>query len=165
MKSFTIFATCVRRRDSDKGLITGVFPSPSFFMNANGKNNMKVKDLLKALENVDRETEVIGGAWNGRVDTYEVIDHTWYKELGCLKDDFYGTLGKMDNRLFRIESEKVFYIGSCFTIRDRNVSADKNFVWSLREVAASEKSDEEKGAELLHMLKEFAAEDYKVDKS
>ena len=31
---------------------------------------MKVKDLLKALEGVDPETEVIGGAWNGRVDTY-----------------------------------------------------------------------------------------------
>ena len=32
---------------------------------------MKVKELLKALEGVDPEAEVIGGVWNGRVDTYE----------------------------------------------------------------------------------------------
>jgi hypothetical protein len=56
----------------------------------------------------------------------------------------------------------VFYIGSHFTILNRKASADKNFVWRLREVAASEKSDEDKGAELLQMIKAFAAEDYKV---
>ena len=37
---------------------------------------MKVKDLLKALERVDPEAEVIGGVWNGRVDTYKVMDDT-----------------------------------------------------------------------------------------
>ena len=38
---------------------------------------MKVKVLLKALERVDPEAEVIGGVWNGRVDTYKVMDDTW----------------------------------------------------------------------------------------
>ena len=38
---------------------------------------MKVKDLLKALERVDPEAEVIGGVWNGRVDTYKVMDDIW----------------------------------------------------------------------------------------
>ena len=45
---------------------------------------------------------------------------------------------------------------------NRKASADKNFVWRLREVAASEKFDEDKGAELLRMIEEFAAEDYKT---
>ena len=49
-----------------------------------------------------------------------------------------------------------------FTILNRKASADKNFVWRLREVAASEKSDEDKGAELLRMIEEFAADDYKT---
>ena len=39
-------------------------------------DSMKVKDLLKALERVDPEAEVIGGVWNGRVDTYKVMDDT-----------------------------------------------------------------------------------------
>ena len=40
-------------------------------------DSMKVKVLLKALERVDPEAEVIGGVWNGRVDTYKVMDDTW----------------------------------------------------------------------------------------
>ena len=72
---------------------------------------------------------------------------------------------EMDDRLFQIESKNVFYIGSHFTILNRKASADKNFVWRLRDVAASDKSDVDKGAELLCMIKKFAAEDYKVDKS
>ena len=35
-------------------------------------------------------------------------------------------------------------------------------MWRLREVAASGKSDVDKGAELLRMIEEFAAEDYKT---
>ena len=123
---------------------------------------MKVRELLKALEGVDPEAEVIGGVWNGRVDTYKVMDDTWYTEFDNLWGDFYGTPGEMDDRLFQIESENVFYIGSHFTILNRKASADKNFVWRLREVAASEKSDEDKGAELLRMIEEFAADDYKT---
>ena len=87
---------------------------------------MKVKELLKALEGVDPEAEVIGGVWNGRVDTYKVMDDTWYTEFDNLWGDFYGTPGEMDDRLFQIESEKVFYIGSHFTILNRKASADKN---------------------------------------
>ena len=80
---------------------------------------MKVKDLLKPLEGVDPETEVIGGAWNGRVDTYKVMDDTWYTEFDNLWSDFYGTPGEMDDRLFHIESENVFYIVSHFTILNK----------------------------------------------
>ena len=93
------------------------------------------------------------------------MDDTWYTEFDNLWGDFYGTPGEMDDRLFQIESKNVFYIGSHFTILNRKASADKNFVWRLRDVAASDKSDEDKGAELLCMIKKFAAEDYKVDKS
>ena len=52
---------------------------------------MKVKELLKALEGVDPEAEVIGGSWNGRVDTYEVLDHTHHIQYDELRGDFYGT--------------------------------------------------------------------------
>ena len=77
---------------------------------------MKVKELLKALEGVDPEAEVIGGVWNGRVDTYKIMDDTWYTEFDNLWGDFYGTPGEMDDRLFQIQSENVFYIGSHFPI-------------------------------------------------
>ena len=58
---------------------------------------MKVKELLKALEGVDPEAEVIGGVWNGRVDTYKVMDDTWYTEFDNLWGDFYGTPGELRN--------------------------------------------------------------------
>ena len=121
---------------------------------------MKVKELLKALEGVDPEAEVIGGAWNGRVDTYKVMDDTWYTEFDNLWSDFYGTPGEMDDRLFQIESENVFYIGSHFTILNRKASADKHFIWRLCEVAESEGTDEERGLELLRMLNKFIEEEY-----
>ena len=52
---------------------------------------MKVKELLKALEGVDLETEVIGGAWNGRISTYTVLDNTIRVDYDVLKSNFFGT--------------------------------------------------------------------------
>lgn len=123
---------------------------------------MKVKELLKVLDGVDPETELIGGAWNGRVDTYEVLDHTHHIHYDELWGDFYGTPGEMDDRLFKIDSKMVLYIGSYFTMVNRKASADRHFIWRLREVVENEGSDETKGEELLQMIKEFVAEDYKV---
>ena len=121
---------------------------------------MKVKELLKALEGVDPETEVIGGAWNGRSDTYEVLDHTHHIQYDELRGDFYGTPGEMDDRLFKIDSKKVLYIGSHFSMLNRKAFADKHFIWRLREVAEREGTDEEKGVELLCMMNKFIEEEY-----
>ena len=121
---------------------------------------MKVKELLKALEGVDPEAEVIGGSWNGRVDTYEVLDHTHHIQYDELRGDFYGTPGKMDDRLFKIDSKMVLYIGSHFSMLNRKAFADKHFIWRLCEVAEREGTDEEKGVELLCMMNKFIEEEY-----
>lgn len=121
---------------------------------------MKVKELLKALEGVDPEAEVIGGSWNGRVDTYEVLDHTHHIPYCELRGDFYGTPGEMDDRLFKIDSKMVLYIGSHFSMLNRKAFADKHFIWRLCEVAESEGTDEERGLELLRMLNKFIEEEY-----
>ena len=121
---------------------------------------MKVKELLKALEGVDPETEVIGGVWNGRVDTYEVLDHTHHIQYDELRGDFYGTPGGMDDRLFKIDSKMVLYIGSHFSMLNRKAFADKHFIWRLREVAEREGTDEENGVELLCMMNKFIEEEY-----
>lgn len=41
---------------------------------------MTAKDLIAKLSQVDPDTEVIGGTWNGRTNTYTVLDelHVFY---------------------------------------------------------------------------------------
>ena len=75
-------------------------------------------------------------------------------------DDFYGTPGEMDDRLFKIDSKMVLYIGSHFSMLNRKAFADKHFIWRLCEVAESEGADEERGLELLRMLNKFIEEEY-----
>ena len=62
---------------------------------------MKNKELQELLRKHNPEAEIIGGTWNGYAETYAIIDsiypHTW----GQIYDDFFGTPGRMDSRLFR----------------------------------------------------------------
>ena len=34
---------------------------------------MKAKDLIEKLSNVEPDTEIVGGMFNGRVETYKVL--------------------------------------------------------------------------------------------
>jgi hypothetical protein len=60
---------------------------------------MKAKELIKELKK-DPEAEVWCGAWNGHVDTYAVVDHVFKFKYGVVSNDFFGTPGRMDKRLF-----------------------------------------------------------------
>ena len=77
---------------------------------------MKAIELIKELKK-DPEAEVWCGAWNGYVDTYAVVDHVFKFKYGAVSNDFFGTPGRMDKRLFEPgtkDEDEVFYIGSKF---------------------------------------------------
>ena len=77
---------------------------------------MKAKELIKELKK-DPEAEVWCGAWNGYVDTYAVVDHVYKFRYDQVSNDFFGTPGRMDKRLFEPgtkDEDEVFYIGSKF---------------------------------------------------
>ena len=63
------------------------------------------------------EAPVWCGAWNGYVDTYAVVDHVYKFRYDQVSNDFFGTPGRMDKRLFEpgIKDEnEVFFVGSKF---------------------------------------------------
>jgi hypothetical protein len=77
---------------------------------------MKAKELIKELAK-NPEAEVWCGAWNGYVDTYAVVDHVFKFKYGAVSNDFFGTPGRMDKRLFEPgtkDEDEVFYVGSEF---------------------------------------------------
>ena len=76
--------------------------------------NMKAKDVIKELAK-DPEAEVWCGAWNGYVDTYAVVDHVYKFRYDQVSNDFFGTPGRMDRRLFdkiQKDEDEVFSVGS-----------------------------------------------------
>jgi hypothetical protein len=77
---------------------------------------MKAKELIKELKK-DPEAEVWCGAWNGYVSTYAVVDHVYKFRYDQVSNDFFGTPGRMDKRLFdpsHKDEDEVFYVGSEF---------------------------------------------------
>lgn len=89
---------------------------------------MKVKDLIDKLTTCDPEAEVITGIWNGKVNTYTVLDSVHEFLYDQIEADFFGTPGAMDERLFSNQIEKFVYIGTQFdydkqVIKDRHNSA------------------------------------------
>jgi hypothetical protein len=63
------------------------------------------------------EAEVWCGAWNGYANTYAVVDHIFKFKYVSVSNDFFGTPGRMDKRLFdpsHKDEDEVFYVGSEF---------------------------------------------------
>lgn len=63
------------------------------------------------------EAEVWCGAWNGYTSTYAAVDHVYKLNYDQVSNDFFGTPGRMDKRLFqpgRKNNSEIFYIGSEF---------------------------------------------------
>ncbi len=75
---------------------------------------MTANELNEQLAKVAPETEIIGGMWNGKVDTYTVIDELHVIPYDDLLSDFYGTPGAFDDKLLKIRSKEVVYLGSMF---------------------------------------------------
>lgn len=78
---------------------------------------MTVKQLIEELSKLNPEADVILPANNGLVNTYSLCDYklnTSYEYLSC---DFFGTPGKVDDRVFFKDSGDVVYLGSYFPCR------------------------------------------------
>ena len=58
---------------------------------------MTAKELIEQLQKVAPDTEIIGGMWNGHVDTYTVIDRAHVFLYDKVYADFFGTPGAFDD--------------------------------------------------------------------
>lgn len=84
-------------------------------MGKKGFKALKVKELIELLQNnSDENATVIIGAYNGHVNTYACVDHVWNDQYDVVSNDFFGTPGRMDKRLFDKNITDFTFIGSMF---------------------------------------------------
>ena len=86
---------------------------------------MTAKELIEQLSKVAPDTEIVGGMWNGRVNTYTVLDELHVFGFDDIYNDFFGTSGAFDNKLMTIRSKDVVYLGSMFESLDERVMEDR----------------------------------------
>ena len=119
---------------------------------------MTAKELIEKLSEVEPDTEIIGGTWNGRVDTYTVIDRLRVFLYDQVYADFFGTLGAFDGRLMSIKSKQVAYLGSQFGSRNQQVIEDRRILWRMEHILRMHRSKEWKKEQIYQMLMEFERE-------
>lgn len=119
---------------------------------------MKVKELIKTLAEADPESEIVTSTWNGKVMTYAVIDHVLLAKYWQIENDFFGTPGEMDERLFEIESENIVYIGSDFNCNDK-VREDRHTVFEISRILKESMYSEEKESRITKLINKFLAEE------
>ena len=103
---------------------------------------VKAGELAKELMK-NPEAEVWCGVWNSYVDTYAVVDHVFKFKYGAVSNDFFGTPGRMDKRLFdknKKDEDEVFYVGSEFgRVPNPDVDfGDDNIDYSINEINGKE---------------------------
>ena len=116
---------------------------------------MTAKELIEKLSEVAPETEIVGGLWNGRVDTYTVLDKLHVFLYDQIYADFYGTPGAFDDKLLKIRSKDVVYIGSLFESFDKRVVADRRVIWRMLRILRMHRSKEWKKEQIYKFLQEF----------
>ena len=86
------------------------------------------------------EAPVWCGAWNGYVSTYAVVDHVFKFGYEEVSNDFFGTPGRMDKRLFDKKVKEVFYVGSDFgRVPNPDVDfGDDNIDYPINEINGKE---------------------------
>ena len=122
---------------------------------------MTAKDLIEQLSKVAPDTEIVGGMFNGRTDTYMVLDYLHVVGFDDIYNDFFGTPGAFDDKLMTIRSKDVVYLGSLFDSTDKRVMEDRYFVWRLRKVLRQHRSREWKKERIFKLLTEFDGKDFK----
>ena len=122
---------------------------------------MTAKDLIAKLSQVDPDTEIIGGMFNGRTNTYTVLDELHVFLYDQVYADFYGTPGAFDNKLMTIKSKNVVYLGSLFESLDKRVLQDRGIIWQMRKVLRQHSSKERKKERIYQLLTDFAANDFR----
>lgn len=76
---------------------------------------LSVKELIKELQKCsNQDATVILSAYNGHVGTYGCADHVWSDQYDVVSNDFFGTPGRMDKRLFDKNIKDFTFIGSMF---------------------------------------------------
>ena len=118
---------------------------------------MTAEELIEQLSKVAPETEIIGGIWNGKVDTYTVIDELHVIPYDDLLSDFYGTPGAFDDKLLQIRSKEVVYLGSMFETLDKRVRDDKKVMCRLTQILHMHRSKEWKQERLYGILTKFVS--------
>lgn len=101
---------------------------------------MTAKELIEQLSKVAPETEIVGGMWNGKVDTYTVIDELHVIPYDDLLSDFYGTPGAFDDKLMKIRSKEGVYLGSMFESLNKQVLEDRRVVWRMERIFRTHRS-------------------------
>ena len=122
---------------------------------------MIAKELIEQLSKVASETEIVGGLFNGRVNTYTVLDELHVFEFDDIYNDFYGTPGAFDDKLMTIKSKDVVYLGSMFESGDKRVMADRGIIWQMRKVLRQHRSKEWKKERIYKLLTTFDGKDFK----
>jgi hypothetical protein len=122
---------------------------------------MTAKELIEQLSKVAPDTEIVGGMFNGRVNTYTMLDKMSVYAFDDIFNDFYGTPGAFDDRLLKIRSKDVVYLSSLFESTDKRVMADRSVIWQLRKVLRQHRSKEWKKEQLYKLLTEFDGKDFK----
>ncbi|MBP3269277.1 MAG: hypothetical protein J6L98_01225 [Bacteroidales bacterium] len=119
---------------------------------------MTVKELTDKLSQLDPDTEIVGGIWNGRVDTYTVLDEVQVFPYDRIYSDFYGTPGAFDEKLLRTHSKDVVYLGSLFDSLNGQVTEDRRVIWRMERILRMHRSKEWKKEKVYKMLNDFADE-------
>ena len=119
---------------------------------------MTAKDLIKKLSVLPEDTEIIGGIWNGRVDTYTMLDRLSVYPYDAVSADFYGTPGAFDDGLLRIKSKDIVYLGSSFEDTNPHVSADRRIIWRMARILRMHRSTAWKKDQIHKLLTRFTGE-------
>ena len=122
---------------------------------------MTASQLIEQLSKVAPETEIVGGMFNGRTNTYTVLDELHVFEFDDIYNDFYGTPGAFDDKLLDIKSKDVVYLGSMFDSADQRVMADRGIIWQMRKILRQHRSKEWKKEQIYKLLTEFDGKDFK----
>lgn len=121
---------------------------------------MTAKDLIAKLSQVDPDTEIIGGMFNGRTNTYTVLDELHVFLYDQMYADFFGTPEAFDDKLMTIKSKNVVYLGSLFESLDKRVMQDRGIIWQMRKVLSQHRSKEWKKERIYQLLTEFDKNDF-----
>lgn len=119
---------------------------------------MTVKELIEKLSPLDPDTEIVGGVWNGRVDTYAVLDELHMFTYDQIYADFYGTPGAFDEKLLHIHSKDVVYFGSLFDSLNEQVTEDRRVIWRMERILRMHRSKEWKKEKVYQLLQDFVNE-------
>ena len=115
---------------------------------------MKANELIDKLSQVPPDTEVVGGIWNGKVDTYTVLDTALDVPYDSIYADFFGTPDPFDLRLFDIKSKDVIYLDSSFD-HDLEVINARRFLWRLAAIQRMHRSVQWKKDRIYNLLQKF----------